>query len=99
LNILGSKSQLFYQTSARTSTPLISLKLKVQKELDKSGINYTIFQCPGFFQGLISQYALPILEGEVVWLPREFTESAYVDASDFAEVVINSLVTLKYRKK
>jgi uncharacterized protein YbjT (DUF2867 family) len=99
LNILGSGSQLFYQTSARTSTPLMSLKNKVKKELDKSGIDYTIFQCPGFFQGLISQYALPILEGEVVWLPREFTESAYVDASDFAEVVINSLVTLKYRKK
>ena len=39
-------------------------KLKMEKKLEASGLNYTIFQCSGFFQGLISQYALPILENE-----------------------------------
>ena len=41
--------------SKNKSIPLIDLKLKIEKELEESNLNYTIFQCSGFFQGLISQ--------------------------------------------
>jgi uncharacterized protein YbjT (DUF2867 family) len=90
------------------SIPLLLFKLKLEKKLEASGLNYTVFQCYGFFQGLISQYALPILEGEKIWLPGTLTSSqiwviqsepplAYIDTQDAAKVVVQSLT--KYDKE
>ena len=70
------------------SIPLIDLKLKLEKELAASGINYTIFQCSGFFQGLISQYALPVLENETIWLQGDSAPTAYLDTQDAAKAVV-----------
>ena len=39
--------------------------------LDEAGLNYTILRPCGFMQGLISQYAIPILEGQAVWVTGE----------------------------
>ena len=68
--------------SKNQSIPLLDLKVKIEKELEKSGLNYTIFQCSGFFQGLISQYALPVLENETIWLPGDSAPVAYLDTQD-----------------
>jgi uncharacterized protein YbjT (DUF2867 family) len=82
-----------------SSIPLIGLKLQIEEKLAKSGLNYTVFQCSGFFQGLISQYALPILEQETIWLPNESPSVAYLDTQDAAEAVVKSLNNPVYDNK
>ena len=85
--------------SKNPSIPLLDLKIRVEKELEKSGLNYTIFQCSGFFQGLISQYALPVLESETIWLPGDSAPVAYLDTQDAAKAVIQSLNSSEYDNK
>merc|ERR1712100_962337 len=85
--------------AVNSSIPLMGLKLKIEEEIEKSGLNYTIFQCSGFFQGLISQYALPILENESIWLPTESPPTAYLDTQDAAEAIVQSVNNSAYDKK
>lgn len=79
-----------------SSIPLMDLKLKLEKQIAASGINYTIFQCSGFFQGLISQYALPILENETIWLQKDAAPTAYLDTQDAAKAVVGCLNDSSY---
>ena len=46
--------------------PLMRLKSKFEYILQNSGVPYTIFKLSGFYQGLIGQYALPILEQQFI---------------------------------
>lgn len=78
------------------SIPLMDLKLKVEKQIANSEINYTIFQCSGFFQGLISQYALPVLENETIWIQNEAAPTAYLDTQDAAKAVVECLNNSSY---
>ena len=72
---------------------------KMEKKIEQSGLNYTVFQCSGFFQGLISQYALPILENETIWLPSDSAPLAYLDTQDAAKAVVQTLNTSTYDSK
>jgi len=74
-----------------SSVPLIDLKLKIEEKLEKSGLNYQVFRCSGFFQGLINQYALPILEEQKIWLSSPSPSIAYIDTQDAAKKVISGL--------
>ena len=79
--LVGVKKFIYFSVlnaAKNPSIPLMDLKLKMENELEKSGLNYTIFQCSGFFQGLISQYALPVLENETIWLPGDSAPVAYL---------------------
>jgi len=85
--------------SENSSIPLMDLKLKLEQELSSSGLNYTIFQCSGFFQGLISQYALPVLENETIWLQGDAAPTAYLDTQDAAKAVVRCLNDPSYDNK
>ena len=100
--LIGIKKYIYFSVlnaSKNPSIPLIDLKLKMEKELENSGLNYTIFQCSGFFQGLISQYALPVLESETIWLPGDSAPVAYLDTQDAAKAVIQTLNNSNYNSK
>jgi uncharacterized protein YbjT (DUF2867 family) len=53
--------------------PLMKLKYGIETKLKKSEIPYTIFRLTGFYQGLIEQYAIPILENLPIWVTNENT--------------------------
>ena len=100
--LVGIKKYIYFSilnASKNSSVPLMDLKSKIEKEVEKSNLNYTIFQCSGFFQGLISQYALPVLEGETIWLPGDSSPVAYLDTQDAAKAVIETLNSPDYDNK
>lgn len=73
--------------------PLMKLKSKFEFILQNSGVPYTIFQLSGFFQGLIGQYALPVLEQQPIYVIKEAKSMpvAYMDTEDIAKFCIKSL--------
>jgi len=71
--------------------PLMKLKSGIEKKLKQSNIPYTIFRLTGFYQGLIEQYAIPILENLPIWVTNEKTYISYMDTQDIAKFCLRSL--------
>ena len=71
--------------------PLMKLKYGIETKLKKSNIPYTIFRLTGFYQGLIEQYAIPILENLPIWVTNETTNISYMDTQDIAKFSIRAL--------
>lgn len=71
--------------------PLMKVKNGIEIRLKESNIPYTIFRLTGFYQGLIEQYAIPILENLPIWVTNESTYISYMDTQDIAKFCLRSL--------
>jgi uncharacterized protein YbjT (DUF2867 family) len=92
----AAKVQRFIFFSAQNveqfeNIPLMKLKYGIEQKLKESNIPHTIFRLTGFYQGLIEQYAIPILENLPIWVTNENTSIAYMDTQDIAKFALRSL--------
>jgi uncharacterized protein YbjT (DUF2867 family) len=71
--------------------PLMRLKTVIENVLKTSEIPYTIFQISGFYQGIISQYAIPILEQQEVSTTQDAVSISYINTQDAAKFCTRSL--------
>lgn len=74
-----------------SNIPLMEIKQGIETKLKQSNIPYTIFRLTGFYQGLIEQYAIPILENLPIWVTNENTCVSYMDTQDIAKFCLRSL--------
>lgn len=79
--------------------PLMEIKRCTEKYIADSGLNYTIVRLCGFMQGLIGQYAVPILEDKSVWGTDASTRVAYMDTQDIARLTFSALRSEKADRK
>ena len=70
--------------------PLMKMKQGIEIKLKESNIPYTIFRLTGFYQGLIEQYAIPILEDLPIWITNENTCVSYMDTQDIAKFCLRA---------
>lgn len=71
--------------------PLMKLKYKIELKLAQYDLPYTVFRLTGFYQGLIEQYAIPILENLPIWVTNESIYVSYMDTQDIAKFCLRSL--------
>lgn len=79
--------------------PLMEIKRCTELFLEESELNYTILRPSGFLQGLIGQYAVPILDGQAVWVTGDTSPIAYIDTQDAAKFAIKALSVPETGKK
>ena len=79
--------------------PLMKLKYRIEQKLKESGVPYTIFRLTGFYQGLIEQYAIPILENLPIWVTNENMYVSYMDTQDIAKFCLRALQLPKTKDK
>ena len=73
------------------NVPLMDVKYCTEKLLEKSNFDYTIFKCAAFMQGVISQFAIPVLDSQAVWMSGTPTKVAYMNTQDMAKIVVSSI--------
>lgn len=71
--------------------PLMEIKRCTELFLAESGLNYTILKLSGFMQGLIGQYAIPILDEQTVWMTGQTAPVAYMNTQDVAKFAVRAL--------
>ena len=74
-----------------SNIPLMKMKQGIEIKLKEAQIPYTIFRLTGFYQGLIEQYAIPILENLPIWVTNENTCVSYMDTQDVAKFCLKAL--------
>ena len=80
------------------NVPLMDVKYCTEKLLEKSNFDYTIFKCAAFMQGVISQFAIPVLDSQAVWMSGTPTKVAYMNTQDMAKIVVSSINNSKSYK-
>lgn len=81
----------FLDAEKYPQVPLLEIKRCTEIFLAESGLKYTILKPCGFLQGLIGQYAMPILDNQPVWVPGQGAPIAYMDTQDIAKFAIRAL--------
>jgi uncharacterized protein YbjT (DUF2867 family) len=71
--------------------PLMDIKACSEAWLAASDLDYTILQVAAFMQGLISQFAIPVLENQTVWVSGTPTPIAYMNTQDVARFAVAAL--------
>ncbi len=82
-----------------TNIPLMKLKYGIEQKLKESQLTYTIFRLTGFYQGLIEQYAIPILENLPIWVTNENMYVSYMDTQDIAKFCLRALQLTKAKNQ
>ncbi|RZR77690.1 hypothetical protein BHM03_00002802 [Ensete ventricosum] len=93
---MGIQKYVFYSIhncDKHPEVPLMEIKHCTEKFLQDSGLKYLIIRLCGFMQGLIGQYAVPILEEKSVWGTDAPTRIAYMD-TQFSTSVCSILITV-----
>ncbi|KAJ0077449.1 hypothetical protein Patl1_35694 [Pistacia atlantica] len=88
------RSMYFYSIhncEKHPEVPLMEIKYCTEKFLKDSGLTHIIIRLCGFMQGLIGQYAVPILEEKSVWGTDAPTRIAYMDTQDIARLTFIAL--------
>ena len=73
------------------SVPLMDIKACTENLLESSDFDYTILQVAAFMQGVISQFAIPVLESQTVWVSGSPTAIAYMNTQDVARFAVAAL--------
>ncbi len=73
------------------TVPLMDIKASTEQWLEASDFDYTILRGVAFMQGLISQFAIPVLEGQTVWVSGTPTPIAYMNTQDMARFAVAAL--------
>ena len=71
--------------------PLMDIKYCTEKLLKESKLDYTILQGAAFMQGVIGQFAIPVLESQTVWVSGSPTAIAYMNTQDVARFAVAAL--------
>jgi uncharacterized protein YbjT (DUF2867 family) len=90
----GIKRYVFFSilnAEKYANVPLMEIKRCTELFLAESGLDYTILRPCGFMQGLISQYAIPILDDQSVWIAGDSTAIAYMNTQDIAKFAVRAL--------
>lgn len=89
----------FLNANKYENIPLVRLKLLIESKLINSNLYYTVFGLSGFFQGLINQYTVPILDQKSIWITAESASIGYINTQDVAKICIKSLAIKQTKKK
>lgn len=81
------------------NVPLMEIKYCTEKFLAEAELNYTVLRLAGFMQGLINQYAVPILDNQSVWVAGESTPIAYMNTQDIAKFALRALEVPETEKR
>lgn len=73
------------------NVPLMDIKYCTEKLLENSSLDYTILQGVAFMQGVIGQFAIPVLENQTVWISGSTSQVAYMNTQDMAKFAVSSL--------
>jgi uncharacterized protein YbjT (DUF2867 family) len=90
----GKRRLIFFsllKAAQHMDVPLMEIKACSEEWLMASDMDYTILRCAAFMQGLISQFAIPVLEGQTVWVSGVPTPIAYMNTQDLARFAVSAL--------